>query len=124
MDSNTISRVVTHLRDPLDSHKRIHFTARSLRFICLLFEGKNIDTIELHYLLLRLAAGTGALSSSEVVHLTLTNILTHFLFCMPTCVTTGDLITVASTFDIQYDNEHGEVAEMKTLLDSIELSEE
>lgn len=119
MDQGTITQVISSLRDPVDAKRRIHFTQRSILFLNKLFEGKKIDTIDLHDILLRLASASGCFISDDKHFISLKQIVTYLYIKMPPCITSPDIVKIANTFDIQSDNDQNEVLDMKTIVYSI-----
>jgi hypothetical protein len=120
MDAETVHQVVRNLRDPMDSSSRIHFTARAIKFITLLFAGKHIDAIDLHCVLLHIAFDAGHFNSNtERKYISMRDVVAHLMIATPTCINYSDVISIGNQFSTEMDNEYHEVSDMKILINAM-----
>lgn len=118
MDAETIRKVISNLRNPVNAKARIHFTSRSTLFLVRLFEGKKIDTIDLHSLLLRLAYVSGCFRESKK-YINLKDLVVYLYSQIPSCVTQQDITNVSNMFSLDHDSDYREVEDMKIIVSSI-----
>lgn len=122
MNSDTVRKIIANLRDPLDSSRRIHFTARAIRFLTSLFENTHIDVIDLHSLFLNLAYRCGCFADTgdlDRKYVNLKDIVTYLMIHHPACISLPDIVRVGDTFTIDKDNEFHEVSDMLLILSSL-----
>lgn len=117
MNSETAHEVCLNVRDPLDVRRRIHFTSRSIRMISMLFNGKEIDVIDLHSVLLRIAYMKGSFCTKR--HITLSDVLIYVLTTH--LLTIDDVMEVVNSFNEDLDSKHGEVRDMKRIMNSVSI---
>lgn len=123
MDSDTIKKIISNLRDPMNASQKIHFTSRCVLFLQKLFSGMSIDEIDLHCILLRFAFSTyrSDYKSIEEKYISLTEAITYLYTVTPSCVTKSDIVDVASQFDIMKDNKFGEVKNALHILQELSM---
>jgi len=122
MDTETIRKVILNLRSPINVKQRVHFTTRTILFIEQLFDGKRIDTIELHYILLQLAYVSGCFIE-EKKYVTLKTLVVYLCEKLPPCISVSDIKNIGSKFTEEKDSEFCEVQDMKIILHALEISE-
>ncbi len=83
-----------------------------------LFEGKEIDDIDVHDILLRMTLSSSS-AYSETGWITLKSIMVYLLTVSHPMIFKGDIVRVANLMDDHRDNRYGEVADMKSILHSI-----
>lgn len=115
MNSKIAHDICLNVRDPLDVRRRIHFTPRAIKMICLLFDGRDIDVIGLHSVLLRIAYMKGSFCGKT--HITLSSVLTYVLTTH--LVSVEEAVRVANMFDEKLDSKHGEVRDMKSIMNAV-----
>lgn len=120
MEAETVRKVITNLRNPVNVKERIHFTARSVLFLAKLFDGKKIDTIELHYVLLRMAFISGCFRGSTVTkYINLKDLVVYLYSDTPSCITNNDIQSIADIFTTDNDSDYREVKDMKIIVMSL-----
>ena len=118
MEKDRIHTLILNLRDPTDWKIPIKFTNRSILFLMHLFKGKVMDDVDLHDILLRLAMSTSS-AYSETGWITLKSIMVYFLMVPHPMISRADLERAASIMDVSKDNYYREVADMKSILQTI-----
>jgi hypothetical protein len=118
MDADTICKVAKNLRNPIDSKNKVQITSRSILLLRTLFVTKQIDVIELHTILLRLAYTCNALEDSTR-YITLRDILVYMCTCTPSCLSLDDIRNAISQFNTSNDGEYSEVQDMKVIASQI-----
>lgn len=118
MECDTIQKVVSNLRNPINAKERIHFTSRSILFLVKLFEGKRIDTIELHAILLRMAFASGCFRE-EKHFVNMKDIVVYLYSQLPLCITCEDITVIGDFFSVTCDSDYKEVEDMKIILSQL-----
>jgi hypothetical protein len=120
MDSKVAHKVCLNLRDPLDVKTRIHLTPRAIKMVCLMFDGRDIDVIGLHSMLLRVAYMKGSFSTKR--HITMSDIATYILTIG--IMDVEEVKRISDVFDEERDSMHGEVSDMKKIIASLSREEQ
>lgn len=118
MERNRIRTLILNLRDPSDWRIPIKFSNRSILFLMHLFEGKEMDDVDLHDLLLRMALSSSS-AYSETGYITLKSIVVYLLMVSHHRVSRADLKDAANHMDEKRDNRYGEVSDMKRIINSV-----
>lgn len=120
MEAQTVRNVIANLRNPINAKLRVHFTSRSVLFLVKLFEGKRIDTIDLHCILLRAAYVSGCFHDvKKVKYINMKDLVVYICSQIPACITIHQVRDVANTFNVENDSDYHEVEDMKTIISSI-----
>lgn len=120
MNSETVRLISINLSNPLDSYQHINVTSRGIKFIVDLFTGRNIDVLDLHYLLLQIAIASGSIDNNKI-SITLSDLVTFMLMFTPECINQNDILDIANTFTEDKDNKYQEVKNMKKIIRNITL---
>ena len=121
MEGETVRKVISNLRSPINAKTRIHFTSRSMLFLTKLFEGKRTDTIELHCILLRMAYACGCFREDKnTKYINLKDLAVYLYSQMPPFISRDDISHIADTFSTDIDSDYKEVEDMKIIVGSIE----
>lgn len=118
MEQDKIHKVITNMCDPVDKNYMLRFTSRAKLFLVNLFEGKKIDAIDLHCILLRLAHVCGWFRKREK-YINLKDIVVYFMGVTTPCIMSEDVKKIALTFTPSNDNEFFEVEDMRRIIDNM-----
>ena len=118
MESSLVHTILKNIRDPLDIRTKPQYTSRAVLFLVNLFEGKQLDVIDVYSSCLKLAGACGCFNNRES-KISLRSIVTYVATQGIPGITIQDLKQVGSTFQIEKDNEEFEVQDMHILLASI-----
>jgi hypothetical protein len=98
--------------------KKPQFTSRAVLFIVKLFEGKQLDVIDVYSACLRIASSCGCFDNRES-KVSLRSIVTYVAVQGIPGITIEDIKKIGHSFSIKKDNEEHEVEDMHTLLASM-----
>lgn len=118
MEASKAHEVMINLCNPTEWKERIWVTSRGKKFLALLFEGKYIDVIDFHSIILRIAYTSGWFQDKEK-YINLKDIVVYLLGSSLTCITVADIKKVANEFKLEHDNEYFEVEDMRRIIDNI-----
>lgn len=118
MEKDRIRTLILNLRDPTDWRVPIKFSNRSILFLMHLFEGKEIDDIDLHDWLLRMTTSSSG-AYSETGWITLKSIIVYLLTIPHPKISMGDIRSASNIMREDKDNKYMEVMDMKRILNSI-----
>lgn len=122
MDAETVRKVISNLRNPMNAKARVHFTSRSTLFLLKLFDNKRIDTIDLHCILLRLAYACGSFREDKKF-INLKDLVVYLCSQTPSCILNRDIYNIANIFSVSNDSNYKEVEDMKIIVNSINSDE-
>lgn len=118
MDSSLVRTILRNIRDPIDIKKKPQFTSRAVLFLIKLFEGKQIDVIDVYSACLRIASSCGCFDNRES-KVSLRSIVTYIAVQGIPGIDISDIKRIGSSFSIKKDNDEGEVKDMYLLLESM-----
>jgi len=118
MDADTICKVAKNIRNPIDSKNKIQITSRSILFLRTLFLYKEIDVIDLHTILLRIAYACDTFSNTSR-YINLRDLVVYLCTYTPSCIRLLDIKDAVDTFDTSNDGEYGEVQDAKIIASQI-----
>lgn len=118
MNSEYIKAVVSNLRKPSNAKQRIHLSSRAVIFCLRLFEGKEIDEVEVQYILLQIAKYRNILENPEN-YISCPDIASYLYQFPSKYVSVSDIDSAIGYFDPNRDNEYNEIADLYCIRDSL-----
>lgn len=115
MDSTTVREILLNLRDPTDITKRVHFSNRAVLFLIKLFTDTNIEIIDLHVLIMKLAHSVGSLFNPER-YISCTDVAFYFTNHPHPLASVGTLKRIAAFFTEDKDNRYHEIRDLHRML--------